>query len=365
MTIDKSIYIKNIYYMLSYAFQALRQNNYRDIETEPFENTQDLFAAIISRGVAQQVKQGLYREYISKSESLSVLRGKLDIHGTIAERVQHRQRAVCEYDELSADNLLNQVLKTTMVYLTAADGVAYERKMELKKLLVFFDEIAILTPTAIPWARIQYRRDSQNYKLLVNLCYFVLHDMLLTTDTGSVRMAEFSEDNMAKLYEHFLLEYYRKEHPELTDVRAAKVDWNLQGDNNTQFLPDMQTDVMLKKDGKTLVIDAKYYGHILQHRFDKWSIHSANMYQIYAYVKNLDIDNSGNVAGLLLYAKTDEEVVPDCVYNMAGNYIGAKTLDLNKDFKLIAQQLDKIADEYFGKMDVQSTAGKSAVIHSH
>ena len=61
------------------------------------------------------------------------------------------------------------------------------------------------------------------------------------------------------------------------------------------------------------------------------------------------MDNTGNVAGILLYAKTDEPITPDCVFNMGGNQIGAKTLDLNVDFKVIATQLDKIANNYFWK----------------
>lgn len=53
---------------------------------------------------------------------------------------------------------------------------------------------------------------------------------------------------------------------------------------------------------------------------------------------------------MLLYAKTEEAITPDCSYVMNGNKISVKTLDLNKEFKLIAAQLDKIAEEYFQKM---------------
>ena len=53
MTEDKGILIQNIYYMLSYAFQVLKQENYREIAGEPFENIQDLFAAILAKGIAQ------------------------------------------------------------------------------------------------------------------------------------------------------------------------------------------------------------------------------------------------------------------------------------------------------------------------
>ena len=99
---------------------------------------------------------------------------------------------------------------------------------------------------------------------------------------------------------------------------------------------------------KILIIDAKYYGQTMQKQFDKYSLHSGNVYQIFTYVKNQDKDNTGNVAGILLYAKTDEDITPDCMFNMGGNQIGVKTLDLNKDFPLIAAQLDKLAEDYFG-----------------
>lgn len=79
MTKDKGIFIRNIYYMLAYAFQVLRQKNYDDVAAEDFDNIQDLFAAILAKGVSQQIKQGLHREYITKNEDLSVMRGKLDM----------------------------------------------------------------------------------------------------------------------------------------------------------------------------------------------------------------------------------------------------------------------------------------------
>ena len=97
------------------------------------------------------------------------------------------------------------------------------------------------------------------------------------------------------------------------------------------------------------IIDAKYYGNSLQQQYDKYSIISGNLYQIFTYVKNHDKDSTGNVAGILLYAKTDEDITPDCMFNMGGNQIGAKTLDLNKDFKLIAAQLDKLVEDFFGE----------------
>ena len=77
-------------------------------------------------------------------------------------------------------------------------------------------------------------------------------------------------------------------------------------------------------------------------QYNKQTLHSNNLYQIFTYVKNYDIQNSSNVAGMLLYAKTNEEITPDLETSICGNRIYVKTLDLYTDFKNIASQLDEI-----------------------
>lgn len=96
---------------------------------------------------------------------------------------------------------------------------------------------------------------------------------------------------------------------------------------------------------KTLIIDAKYYAHTTQVQYDVHTLHSNNLYQIFTYVKN-KATKGGDVSGMLLYAKTDEEIYPDNEYQMSGNKIAVKTLDLNCDFKTISEQLNCIADSF-------------------
>lgn len=116
------------------------------------------------------------------------------------------------------------------------------------------------------------------------------------------------------------------------------------------MLPVMQTDIMLSRGNTVLIIDAKYYGHTTQTQFDVHTLHSANLYQIFTYVKNKEVELGGaqhTVSGMLLYAKTDEEITPNNVYHMSGNKISVRTLDLNCDFQSIRQQLDGIVQDHF------------------
>ena len=50
---------------------------------------------------------------------------------------------------------------------------------------------------------------------------------------------------------------------------------------------------------------------------------------------------------MLLYAKTDEEIQPNNIYQMHGNQITVRTLDLNLEFVKITEQLNKIVIEHF------------------
>lgn len=79
----------------------------------------------------------------------------------------------------------------------------------------------------------------------------------------------------------------------------------------------------------------------MQKHFSKKTIHSNNLNQIFTYVINRDVDHSGKVDGMLLYAKTEEDIIPDGQMEYKdGNIIYFRTLDLNQDFKNIKEQLD-------------------------
>ena len=325
----------------------MNEDGYRNVATGQFNNVAELCAAILTKGVSLQLKRGLGRDYISETETLSGLRGKIDITESIKTQTMLRRQMVCTYDEFSVNTYMNRIIKTTMLKLLHAD-IDKARKKEIRKLLVFFDEVQELDVHTINWSQ-QYSRNNQTYRMLVSICYLVLKGLLQTTTDGSTKLMQFvDEQRMCRLYEKFILEYYRKEHHEIT-ANASQIPWQLD-DDFSDMLPVMQTDIMLSQGAKVLIIDAKYYEHTTQTQYDKHTLHSNNLYQIFTYVKNKEYElreEQHEVAGMLLYAKTEEEIQPDQKYKMSGNRISVKTLDLNMDFSEIRKQLDGIVEEYF------------------
>ena len=142
------------------------------------------------------------------------------------------------------------------------------------------------------------------------------------------------------------------EHYPKLSVRASQIPWSLD-DGVREMLPIMQSDIYIQNEDSILIIDAKYYGKTTQMQFDKRKIHSNNLYQIFTYVKNCDYqfeNQNKTVSGMLLYAKTDETIHPDNVYQMHGNQISVKTLDLNCSFDKIAEQMDSIVESHFERV---------------
>ena len=106
----------------------------------------------------------------------------------------------------------------------------------------------------------------------------------------------------------------------------------------------MQSDIVLEYKDNTLVIDAKYYSKIMQENYNVETVRSNNLYQIFTYVKNMAAVQHNKISGLLLYAETDNGIQPDVTYQMHGNQISVKTLNLNTEFAELSQELDDIAE---------------------
>ncbi|MDR2638253.1 MAG: 5-methylcytosine-specific restriction endonuclease system specificity protein McrC [Helicobacteraceae bacterium] len=336
-----NIKIKNIYYMLSYAFQTLRETGLDNVASEDFDNIHDLFAAILVRGVGTQVKRGLHRDYLQCEEILAGVRGQIRVSETI-KQTQAQGRLVCAYDEFVPDSPHNRALKSVMLLLLRHGNVKPENKKALRKLLTYFSEVTEIAPAVIRWDALKYHRNNVSYRMLMGICRLTVKGLLLTTEKGTHRLATwFQDEAMHRLYEKFVLAYYVRHHSNF-QPKPASIDWDISDEARNPYLPRMKSDITLQNGEKRLIIDAKWYERTMQENRGKKTYKSEHLYQIYAYVKNSDKSATGNVAGVLLYARTDESITPDADMTIGGNRISLKTLDLNCDWKAITAQLDNL-----------------------
>jgi 5-methylcytosine-specific restriction enzyme subunit McrC len=207
--------------------------------------------------------------------------------------------------------------------------------------MLFFQNVQPIDIHTIRWNTLRFDRNNRNYRMLLYLCYFIISEWLMTTEDGNFKMRGFSDDHMCRLFEKFVLEYYKKHHPELK-ANAAQIGWNIvEESTDTSVLPIMQSDVLLSLGERTLIIDTKYYSKIMQQQYGKEKLRTAHLYQINTYVTQYDKNHQFNVDGMLLYAKTKEDVIDDTQVTLQDGYkLYVRSLDLNTDFDTIKKRLD-------------------------
>ena len=83
---NKNIFFHNIYYMLSYAFMNLKEEDQKRIDGEMFDNFHGLLAEILFLAVKRQIRRGLYMQFEPFEDSLPTIKGKLLFNETIKQK---------------------------------------------------------------------------------------------------------------------------------------------------------------------------------------------------------------------------------------------------------------------------------------
>lgn len=344
---DKTISIKNYYWMLAYAFEYINEKDAAKVEAEEFENIYELLSFILTLELKKQIKRGLNKTYVPFEEETSNLKGKINVNESINKLSFTNRKLVVSYDEYSIDSQLNRIVKTAGIFLLKSNKIKKTKHLnELRKTLKYLDMVKEIKPSSIKWSSLRYDRNNSSYRMLISVSYFILKGLLSTTEEGQYQFNNYIDDRkMHRLYEKFILGYYKYHYRGILKTSAPAIDWIT---DNKKMLPNMFSDIVLfnKKNNKKLIIDAKYYSNAIQENefYNRETFKSNNLYQIFTYVKNEDKEKDGSVCGMLLYAKTDFNDNIDEQYNMDGNIIRVSNLDLSVDFDTVKKRLNSYVE---------------------
>ena len=170
--------------MLVYAFQSLNEDSYMQIAAEEFENPSDLLAAILAKGVSNQIKRGIGRDYINKEELLTTPVGRINVSESIKGNSIVRKQLYCNYDNFSENTYMNQIVKTTMLILIKSLDVSNRQKKLLKQLIMYFGNVNEVKKHDIRWNKINYHRNNSTYKMLMYICYLIIDGMIINYEEG-------------------------------------------------------------------------------------------------------------------------------------------------------------------------------------
>jgi 5-methylcytosine-specific restriction enzyme subunit McrC len=338
-----SIPVQNIYYLLSYAWRDYSAGDVVDVDSVEQTELINLFAKVLLEGTRHLLRRGLSRDYRTYSRELAGVRGQIDFGRSLNKMLFQQGRAECRVDELTPDNLKNRLLKSTLQSLLAVGALDDDLREQIHGLLPRFHQVQALPRlNPLQFSRVQLQRNDRYYRLLLNICEVIARNLLINEETGEARFRDVLREDvdMPMLFERFVRHFYRREKSGLTS-RAEWISWHASAENDEaqRLLPKMKTDVTLRWDDRVLIIDTKYYQQALAEGQHRSTIHSGNLYQIYAYVKNYGAakDFDGTVEGMLLYPVVGDELRLE--YEMGGHRVRVCTVDLAQDWRAVHEEL--------------------------
>lgn len=337
--------IRNIYFLLCYAWDRLAEGNLVDVSALDSTELADLFGAVLLNGTHHVIRRGLDQGYQAFEGELASIRGRVDVAASARKMLLVHGRACCVYDELNVNTLPNRILKATLRHLTHIPTLDDSLRKKLRVLTRSLGDIEDIHLTKLSFRQIQLNGNKRFYRFLLNVCELVQGACLVDEATGTYRFRDFLRDErqMARLFENFIYNFYRIERPKMTATRE-RIYWTAlsEEDPELQLLPTMLTDVVLRDKQRTIVIDAKYYKETLQTHYDKETVRSLHLYQLFAYLKNLEPRGGvdAQAEGILLYPVVDQNI--RLSYQIPGHMVRIRTVDLSRPWQEIHNDLLQI-----------------------
>jgi 5-methylcytosine-specific restriction enzyme subunit McrC len=337
--------LATLYYFLCYAWNRLPEPALlRATQAQSFHRPLELLAQVLLHATRRLLRTGLPQAYRAREEVLGSLRGRIELTPSLAQGLLPQGRAVCSFDELSADTPLHRLLADTLATLARASTLPLAVRRELSKVrrrLPIVADVSRPTPTAATFRALRLRRLASDESFLLHICELIWLMALPTpTAQGRSRFVDFRRDEalMARIFEQFVRNFFRREQRRYR-VFAETIAWQAEAaqPDDLVLLPTMLTDTTLEAADRKIILDTKYYATALRTRYDQQRLMAPHLYQLYAYLQNQSAQPGQALEGILLYPAATQSI--NLRYTLGGHPVRIVTLDLQQPWPGIAAAL--------------------------
>lgn len=247
------------------------------------ENLLEQLIALFAAALAEALRRGMPRRYWSCEDDLPSLRGRMDLRRQFTRMVATPHLLACRFDELSADILVNQVVRAALRrLLTLTGSTTNERR--LRELLFAYADIADISLRSIDWSRLTLSRTEERWRGVVAWSRRILSgDHQSTTGGGEAGWSLLFD--MGALFER----YVTRSLEAAVAGTALKVVaqggmrpclYDEGGAGTFATMPDL---LVKRGDEVVLIADAKWKRLTSKVDDPKQGVSQADVYQVMAY----------------------------------------------------------------------------------
>ncbi len=337
--------VQNLYYLLCYAWDILPERTGVNVATEPGDNSFiNLLVNILNRHLEHQIRAGFPRRYVEQETSIAGIRGKLNLGETLRQNSLRAGKTICDFDEFTVNHAFSSILKASLRLALQFKELDESLRQKSRYLLHCLSEVSEVRLSNRVFQQQLTQVRFPRERLLLHLCQLLYENQFVNEETGCYQFRDFwrEEKRMAALFEAFVRNFYRLEQNQLK-VRRELITWKLTAsESDHRLLPRMQTDITLEDAHRKIIIDTKYYEAIFQRHFDAQKLHSAHLYQLFAYLKNQPVSDK-SCEGILLYPVVSQSL--SVTFSDDKHRIRVETINLSQSWQGIKIDLLKLLNE--------------------
>lgn len=247
--------VHNLFRMLEYAYRLKSFRFLNDLfRADSLHDLYERLAGLLSRLVLDRTRRGLYRTYLTRSEHLPYVRGRLE-----ARELSLRPWNVdlpCTYEDHTADIEDNRILSWTL-FVIVRSGFLTERELPNVRRAYRTLQGTIQTNPVGPdgCEGRTYNRLNADYEPMHALCRFFLENSGPTHQRGDRSMLPFLV-NMPRLYELFVSEWLKEHLPSAISLKPQERTYL---DDTSGLYFDIDLVLRDTSTGEVLcVLDTKY-----------------------------------------------------------------------------------------------------------
>lgn len=356
----RGIRIENLFWMLAYAWNEVSAARAVSVSLDRTGAPLDPIVACFLTGSERLVRQGLHQNFIKKQDRLAAIRGRIVPTRTMRDGGGAMGRVWCEYDRVSIDILPNQVLRTALRRIDESPGIGIELRRRARALDRRFEGVAILDDAPRDFSIVNAGGQKRGYRFLLALAKVILTGLAPVGYGVGGEFAEVDvESTVHSVFERFVRNYLDI-HLDGYKVRRTRRTWSDVEARNEQagsLLPNFETDVVITKPGRTIVIDTKFYARTLRENWGVERVREAHMYQLLGYLHNMNRSGQWGdaIEGVLLYPLAQQAV--DARWIIHGYPVRVLTIDLSRTWDELGAQLLELGQVGAGSENAREAAG--------
>lgn len=295
-----------------YAFKVFQRDEHLrngSVEENP-DDLLEMVAELLVTAVERRLQRSLGRRYRERADTLTRVRGQIDLLATESKMLLAQGRVACRFDELSVDNLCNRVLHTALV--TAArhvsDKTLERRARALAEILTQCGVSPKLAMTRDVGQLVLGRNDQADAEA-VDAARLLLQMSIPAEESGKTTQRDPTREAevVRGLYEAAVRGFYRAVLGPEWVVRPGETHHHWQLDEPTAglsaVLPIMKTDTLLESTDRRIIVETKFADALKPNQFGAVKLSRNHVFQLYAYVQSQHgIDElSTSTEGVLVY----------------------------------------------------------------